>query len=199
MVDKFDKNIVRNIKLNLVFNKKNKDFDITYENVENFDDANTIKYFTSCSDFEPNDLYFHESCLNNFFDNLLINDLKECKTFLGIIFYDVEHYNELNSEIIKIDKDQMHFYCYNKDTNEIDEDESNFIELNKNSVFSFNFDNDDLIQENHIMIKNIRRANSLFPLVHQNENDFISFKNTVNIFLYNQFIDFLKKKSQQYN
>ena len=195
LIDKFEKNIIRNIKLNLVFNKETKGYDITYENTSGyFNDANTINYFTSCSDFEPNDLYFHESCLKNFFDNISTDELNECNTFLGIIFYDEQIYDE-NENLINTLNDQMYFYCYNKETGEILKDESNFNELNKNSDFTFDFDQEIA----NIKFLHIRKADSFFPLVHQNEDDFISFKNTVNIFLYNQFIESLKQKAVNLN
>lgn len=117
LIDKILKNYIRNIKINIKFNIETKKFEITNENLsENeLDEMNTINYFKSCSDFVSNELFFNQSSIFN----SIYSSLKNCNTFLAIIFYN---------------DDEMYFCCYDKNTKNILKD----IEFNKLNKITYN-------------------------------------------------------------
>lgn len=207
-----EKNLNKQIRLNLKFNKETKSLELSNENVEKFNHHNEVIFSIDCSNLKNEDmLYFHESSLVNNTEEDFNEDLKNCKYKLILISYNEKEitYDKLTSKQNERNNQKYLYLCIDKTNDKIVEDI--FESLNKDSninIFDFikRFNSDFALHksldyfkevENTIItyrFSNFKMAESDFSLPNAKENDFLNFKAFVSYFIYETFMSNLKNK-----
>ena len=210
------KNLNRKINLNLTFDKSIKNVILSEDNVENFKNFNEVSYSIDCKNINnENTLFFHESALVNYTENDNISDFLNSNTYLCLFSFDEDEsiYHKETGKIINLKNTKEIFLCLNRKNDTLIND--TFKTLNNGSniniekfinvynddrfiegIFDFFVEKDDTI--NTYKFSNFKMAASSFNLPNGNEEDFLNFKNYSSYFIYNSFINNLRKSLEKF-
>ena len=202
----FQKILTRTIKLNLKFNKETKELEIDNSLNESFNDINTIVYNVSYDNSLKNDVYFSEDSILINYENLSSSDITDCENALAILYFDKLKINGENVE----DSTEYMLLVYNRKTSKLKF--INFEELNKDndmfnlSLFTSKFNNNESMESEIFDVSNestlykfsnFKLAKTLILLKDGNENEILSFKNSLNKYIFDNFIELQRDRNSE--
>lgn len=198
-----DKNVIRTVKLNTIFDKPSKGLSLSNENVEDFSDYNEIFYSFTCNmkDVPKNSIFFHESALVNYMDDFDRQKYDSCTYRLALLNYDVQKlYVKSDFQTEESTYNETTFLCFNETSNAYS-GQSFSDTLNQNSSIdvetvassirngqvsladrTVSLDNDEMI---YYSFSNVKLKNTSMRMIDQSPADII------------RFFSFLSREKQQ--
>ena len=208
----FQKNLSRTIKLNLKFNKETKELELDNSLNEEFDDINNITYNVSYENNLKNDVYFSEDALLINYENISSNEINNLENALAILFFNkTKIVKDLNNEIISEETSLEHILLiYNRKTDKLKF--INFENLNKeNEIFNLSnfitkYNNNENVNTEEFSVNdnlifynfsNFKLSKTLILLNEPTENAIISFKNSLNKYIFDNFIELQYERNSE--
>ena len=190
---RLSKNVIRELKLNVKFNKETKQLQITNENTS--DDMNSVSYEIICDKTEEfsNSMFFHESSLVDYTDDTDYEKMKDCHDCLALLSFKE---TDLNAQ----SKTCIAYLCYDKDSKLLKAEEypslndGNDLKLDE-FISYFNSGESPasgVIEQDEKMYSNFKLTVTDFKMT--SEEDFINFMSFAPTPIVNSFITDAKKQ-----